>query len=168
MNNRNHLLLDEHGSPMPLLVCVEYVRQSGKYNMVWPLEEARRAMDAILAVGVLLGQALDLDAILRNPKWYSNALTLYQDAGLNKAALAAAAAVLPGGSHYRTAAVSRRTAAQIIDEAVTACQGWTADGNIGRGAQLLQLMMAAAPPPRPEDIMSLPLFPLRNLLYVKQ
>jgi len=112
-------------------ILYEYVRQSGLYNMCFPMDEARSAFAAILAVGVYLGQPLDWDYLVSNPHWPSRvqqAYTRYHDF---PRLVREAAAALPGGETFRATASfglttprMRLSQREIVREAVAECLRW--------------------------------------------
>jgi hypothetical protein len=115
-----------------LAILYEYVRQSGLYNMLYPVEEARMAAAAVIATGVYLGHPMDWNFLSTTPTW----LTLVQNEyKANAAKLAAAARALPGGNDFIDAAKpgrgfvastvrARLTSRDIIQEAVDECTQW--------------------------------------------
>ncbi len=150
-----------------LAILYEYVRQSGLYNMLWPIEEARMAAAAILATGVYLGQPIDWDFLVTTPQWPS---LVQQEFKHSASKLAAAARALPGGDDYIKAARhrseflvpsgrTRLTCREIVQEAVDECLRWAIYASeqeqsvpvqgyraVTYGAQCLDVEKTLAPP----------------------
>lgn len=155
----------EHYTPDTIDIMYEYVRQSGLYNMCFPIEEARRAFAAILAVGVYLGQPLDWAYLTATPHWPSRVQNAYSRYPGFPRLVREAADALPGGTVFLARVKSnkdvfaaptprmRLTQREIVQEAVTECLNW-ANGNdkddykaIVRGAQILEDERKLRPPP---------------------
>jgi len=124
----------EQYTPDTLDILYEYVRQSGLYNMCFPMDEARNAYAAILAVGVYLGQPLDWEYLVANPHWPSRVQHAYSCYHDFPRLVREAADALPGGAVFlATKSFStvtprmRLTQRDIVREAVAECLRWAKD-----------------------------------------
>jgi hypothetical protein len=115
-------------------ILYEYVRQSGLYNMCFPVEEARNAYAAILAVAVYIGQPLDWEYLVDTPTWPSRVQGKYSCSPDFPRLVRDAADALPGGATFCATSsfkivTPRMQMSQrdIVREAVTECLRWAKD-----------------------------------------
>ncbi len=122
----------ENNDPAPLSVLYDYVRQTGRYNMV--IGETHAVHGAILALGAFLRQPLPWDAMadVATDDFFTCIRYAYKTFPDFATQAQRMAEGLPGGPAYvkaaeRFVASEHRTLTMsgVLDEAIKECKRWT-------------------------------------------